>query len=418
MVAAKFDFAAMTPQQRRDHIQEYHSAHLVDPAAKPSYQLEGEGMSGWFEEWRLLGKLRTPDQIIEVLRVKEWKSEISALAPGVQKSLCDYLDRRYLSTKEHPFLHTATRVVVYTDGLRNPMGERVVLPDIFLGIEDDTDGSRTGSLPISGSQLESGVADYLKSLWVRPPDTLHSPLEATPLPAKFPSPPNILFNSFSSGNPFAVRKAWTDYWTDLIQNFQMPVCLIVSDVAGMSRRQSPAQTLGELINPTHQQVQGTLPFVKWRDGVLLGTYLLWFRDAESFPSARIMSQVDRMEKNHRVTALELALLCSTIEEEPWNFLLSRKPFLTALERVRPLLKVAWVRSDLARPNGIPITEELAEVLPPAVLSASKQGATSVRIITLRTQIHSENKPCFALQLQILTPKRNWIAIDAWKLFDL
>ena len=418
-VETKLRFGKMSPAERRIHIQEYYDAHLLGAWVKPTYQLEGASSESWLDMWRMVGELRTPEQVLEVMRGKEWGADIETLSPEIQKKFKMFLSTKFASPADGGNTHTPKRVILYSNGTADVALQGAILPMVYIGFEEDAT-SRFGFGALDGGSLQGGLARHLKSLWIMPKETEHHPVEARELPDKMLIPPTVSNGGLNFAEPEPIRKAWKQYWTKLTKTFKTPICILVSSVPLTFYHRINYKTLEDILHPDPMRDDSNIPLVKWHGDVLLGTYVGWFRDAESYSPAWVIVQVNAMEKSHKVAVKDLTRLCGSIEDKPWELLCERKPFLKALNRVRPLLKIAYARYEMARPNGLPLTTEVAALLPSSVASSLQMGATAVRLVTSRLTINEggKDKLCFALQLQVLTPKRNWVGLDSWSLFDL
>ena len=411
-VEGMFKFGQLTKDERKKNLDLYFDSSLVQRDTKIKFPPEGEFWDLYFDDLKLLGDIRTPAQIVEVMLGSPWKHQVDQLPKDQQEKIQKLMERHMPELKEKP-MDSSFTFILKNDGLfdRNNPG---LMPTLWVGLERNHE--MNGFASIRGRQIEGGLANYIRSLWIaKPDDQERNLIEKRPLYPDTPPYPAIHDGPHGGIDWTNLRRKW---WMKIGDQYDLPLCVLVSTLPGTDAFPYTPQRLEELLRGKDGRDMGNMPMIKWRDGILISAPTSWYRGAEGYAPAVVTDTLKRLEDKQRIPVLDLAQLIGVLDDMKWQGLTERQPILKSLNPLRPVLTDSLLRGDFARPNGIPLSEENLKVLPPYVAKAKEAGLTAARLTAARGRFNwgGTEKSGYALRVEVLTPSRRWIVAETYPLF--
>lgn len=411
-----------TPSERKTMETELNEALMRDKEMMKEYP-----PYLWDDEtWRstkMLALLMKKAQIMEVFRGGAFSISLEKAPPLVKEMFKkDFEERFRPGPPTYAPLELPETITYYSYGARERNSRFV--PGLYIKY-----GDYGGTGALGGHVLNPGFLKFIKDLWHLPGEALTSALEQRKIPT--PDHPekdpttftieeqkaNFLLNQ---GKPIRLAPTHVSPMaTRLMQvaeGANLSVCAIANPEPGFVLPLPYGKTVFQYLNRT--SLSPDTPMWKWRREVMVISYPIWYQEAEGYYPYRVVKEVQPLLKKHLPSAAELARLKGMVNDEQWAALQGRYDQLRGLMGSKLALSYASVNSNLTQFNGVPLTDEVLDVLPVSVRKARDAGATAVRLKSVKEVADSKRNLTerYLLELQTLNKDGKWRWVETWELW--
>ena len=378
-VAVMLKFAKMTPAERKRNIAELSRAMLQNDDTEAQTQISEERV---WEFVRLFAEGVPPDLQIQILRTQR---EANIPLQDLPQSVRDLFHKVY--TDFH-FEH-------YENGVKIPLTEPTTL-HIFSSNRDPSDHEivpgimidygKSGSIScIPNHDIIKGVRAYLKRIWMLPGDVADDFASRKIVPEEEKVDPATILPFTLGPDPrgrprrVSIPHALDTWLLLLARDTSIPMI----EILPFKQTDPGTPVKGTVQEFLHRAEQNDPdPMYKWRDGMLLVNYPMWFVEEENMVPYAIIKQL-ALKPDEAIPLPRMATLMTTLSEGQVRGLGNEYRAIGAAALFYPAFRFALQSPELMTSEGIKLTPEKIARLLPLPLShpqSLKEGtATALRL---------------------------------------
>ncbi len=381
-VAVMEDFARMTPKERQRNLPRL---------ARTLYQNIDPALEDYVGEERVWKGVRLFTDAVPLnlrLRLLRGEQEVQIPLSDLSQSVQNLFKEVYagyqfsykVNGKEVPLEEPKT-LRIYSSSQENL--HRQIVPQIMI------DYGQAGSVScLSGYNLERGVQDYIRQLWNLPGDAQDHPaaqkivpLEAQVDPATIVKYPFVLPNLTGRPRRIPIPHALDTWLLLLARSAEIPMVEILPFQQNHDPGSPVNKTVDEFLSKASQYDPN--PMHKWRDGVLLVNYPMWFLEEENVVPYRLVKELTKW-RGKIIPLPVLAKLMTALTEAQAQSLAEEYPPVGGALALFPMFGFAAQSPQILSPEGMALTPEKAAILltlPLPHLESLRDGsAAALRLI--------------------------------------